>query len=214
MTAEEVGIYIRLLCHQWHKGGIPNDMKKLAIISGGRKSAISEVLKKFKESGEGILKNSRLEKTRKEQNEYRTSQSVKAKKGWEKRHAVALPTHEQRHGSSISQNDALLSSSSPKEKMIYKKDFFKGKKEMPESVFMEHCFSLKTDYQFLEHIARNHGMIRNQYTNHDFWNMGVDTFLNFVKANFYDIGTPVMIEDLKHIKNCIEIHLKATTTKK
>ena len=34
LSAEEVGSYIRFLCHQWDKGSIPRDLESLARIAG------------------------------------------------------------------------------------------------------------------------------------------------------------------------------------
>jgi uncharacterized protein YdaU (DUF1376 family) len=85
MSAEEVGMYIRLLCHQWHRGGLPDDDKKLLLLSGGKKSALVEVKKKFFVDEDGLLKNRRLEATREEQKQYREAKSVAGKHGAEKK---------------------------------------------------------------------------------------------------------------------------------
>ena len=34
MSPEEVGIYVRLLCYQWQKGGVPSDEEMLFRIAG------------------------------------------------------------------------------------------------------------------------------------------------------------------------------------
>jgi uncharacterized protein YdaU (DUF1376 family) len=108
MTASEVGSYIRLLCHQWHKGGLPNDDKRLMQLSGGKKSDILNIKSKFNLDDDGMLRNQRMEKTRDEQKEYREKQKAKADLRWGKKDATAS----MRHTSGISQSDALHSSSS------------------------------------------------------------------------------------------------------
>ncbi len=73
MSAEEVGAYIRLLCHQWTRGEIPaTDPAKLARIAGVTVS--SDVLAKFPDG-----KNCRLESVRIKQDDYRALQSAKGK---------------------------------------------------------------------------------------------------------------------------------------
>lgn len=108
-TAEQVGGYIRLLCHQWDKGGLPDDDKKLMQLSGMKAKALPEVKVKFIRNDDGQLRNVRMEKVRQEQKEYREKQKAKADKRWNKTDATAMP----RHDSGISQTDALQSSSSP-----------------------------------------------------------------------------------------------------
>lgn len=90
LTAEEVGAYIRLLCYQWVKGGLPNDENKLAHlaglteISGGLSLGyvLGNVLVKFRLSPEDNLwRNERLEVVRREQAEYREKQANNGKGG-------------------------------------------------------------------------------------------------------------------------------------
>lgn len=99
MTPAEVGAYIRLLCYQWVKSGLPNDPEKLASMTGCHGNATAMPLHKFGICQDGFLRNDRLEKIRSEQNEYRAKQAQNAKNGWEKRlgnakpYAVAMPSH-------------------------------------------------------------------------------------------------------------------------
>jgi uncharacterized protein YdaU (DUF1376 family) len=99
MAPAEVGAYIRLLCYQWVKSGLPNDPDKLASMAGCHGNATAMPLHKFGICEDGFLRNERLEKIRSEQNEYRAKQAQNAKNGWEKRHgnakpyAVAMPSH-------------------------------------------------------------------------------------------------------------------------
>ena len=86
MSAEEVGGYIRLLCHQWTKGGIPNDEERAGRMAGliGSQS-IRYILAKFSLSDDGMLRNARLEQVRQGQADYKAKQAVSGKAGAEKR---------------------------------------------------------------------------------------------------------------------------------
>jgi len=86
MSAEEVGGYIRLLCHQWTKGGIPNDPDRVARIAGLMGSpCVGYVMAKFRLSDGHTLKNERLEKVREEQNAFKARQSAAGSNGAAKR---------------------------------------------------------------------------------------------------------------------------------
>ena len=86
MSAEEVGGYIRLLCHQWSKGGIPSDEERSARIAGLMGSpSIRYVLAKFTLCDGDTLKNARLEQIRQEQADYKLQQSSAGKNGAQKR---------------------------------------------------------------------------------------------------------------------------------
>jgi uncharacterized protein YdaU (DUF1376 family) len=68
MGAEEVGAYILLLCYQWDKGSVPDDMERIKKIAKTKKSAVVEtVLQKFVKNENGLLINERLEKERDKQ---------------------------------------------------------------------------------------------------------------------------------------------------
>ena len=82
MTAEEVGVYIRLLCHQWNKGGLPNDPDRLAMMAGAiAQASIGYALAKFRLCEDGLLRNDRMESERQKQAEFRTEQAEKGRKG-------------------------------------------------------------------------------------------------------------------------------------
>jgi uncharacterized protein YdaU (DUF1376 family) len=86
MAAEEVGGYIRLLCHQWSKGGIPSDEERSARIAGLIGSpSIRYVLAKFTLCDGDTLKNARLEQIRQEQADYKSKQAASGKTGAQKR---------------------------------------------------------------------------------------------------------------------------------
>lgn len=89
MTAEEVGGFIRLLCHQWSHGSIPADQDRAARIAGLIGSpCVGYVLAKFSPCDGHTLKNDRLEKIREEQQAFRAKQAAAglngAKKRWSK----------------------------------------------------------------------------------------------------------------------------------
>ena len=86
MSAEEVGGYIRLLCHQWTKGAIPNDPDRAARMAGLMGSpSVGYVLAKFSLCDDGMLRNTRLEQVREEQAAFKARQSNSGKSGAQKR---------------------------------------------------------------------------------------------------------------------------------
>jgi len=103
MTAEEFGVYWRLICHSWNKGGLPNDDRRLALMAGQCSgNAVAHAKTKFRLCEDGLLRNDRLEQVRNEQELYRKNQSDKANLRWKKHretgktgatepHAAALP---------------------------------------------------------------------------------------------------------------------------
>lgn len=97
MTAEEVGVHIRLLCHQWIKGGLPNDDTRLASMAGQcHGNAIAYAKTRFRICDDGQLRHPRLEAEREKQAEYRAKQAGNANKRWHGNataYATALPTH-------------------------------------------------------------------------------------------------------------------------
>jgi uncharacterized protein YdaU (DUF1376 family) len=77
MTDAEVGMYIRLLCVQWAKGGISSNPEDIARFSRGLTTVqpdINRVLTKFQPGDDGLLRNQRLEDERAKQNAFRERQ--------------------------------------------------------------------------------------------------------------------------------------------
>ena len=75
LSQEEVGAYVRLLCHQWNRGSIPVETEKQQRLAGGSVSV--DVLAKFRlVDGCGLI-NDRLEKERAKQAEFRQKQREK-----------------------------------------------------------------------------------------------------------------------------------------
>lgn len=84
-TAEERGHYATLLITQWEQGGLPDDLKRLELISPGVGRAWHLLSPKFPKSTGGLLKNLRLEHERHLSHERseRARQSASAR--WAKR---------------------------------------------------------------------------------------------------------------------------------
>jgi len=93
MSQAEVGQLIRLLCHQWNRGSIPVETEKQQRLAGGCVSV--DVLAKFQECEDGLLRNIRLESVRTEKGKFLQSQSVKGKLSAEKRRVEALERQKQ-----------------------------------------------------------------------------------------------------------------------
>lgn len=98
MSAEEVGGYLLLLLHQWDKGGIPNDDKKLMRIARVKAKALTEIKLKFRLCDDGMLRNERLERERvnvaAKYDKNKQSASNAARARWANRHNAmpdALP---------------------------------------------------------------------------------------------------------------------------
>lgn len=86
MSAEEVGAYIRLLCHQWTHGGVPDSQDRSGRIAGLMGSpSLGYVLAKFSLCEDGMLRNSRLESVRSERDKFVLKQAENGLKGAQKR---------------------------------------------------------------------------------------------------------------------------------
>jgi uncharacterized protein YdaU (DUF1376 family) len=79
-SAEEVGGYIRLLAHQWDKGGLPNDDKRLLKMTGMKAKSLPVVKAKFTIDEDGQLRNHRLEIERNKQVQWRMKSAEAGKK--------------------------------------------------------------------------------------------------------------------------------------
>lgn len=75
MSAEEVGVYTRLLCSAWINDGIPSDHTQLARIAGvtvKRFQSMWPVLERcWQQNGDGKLHNRRQEEERQKQQRWR-----------------------------------------------------------------------------------------------------------------------------------------------
>lgn len=78
---QEVGLYTRLLCAQWNRGGLPNNDDDLLRFSRGSTTLqLNRVKTKFKIYPDGMLRNERLEHERRKQLEWRLKSSEGGKK--------------------------------------------------------------------------------------------------------------------------------------
>ena len=89
MTDAEVGLYIRLLCHQWNSGGLPNDNAEIELHSRGG-TPLKRVLAKFQLGDDGLLRNARLEAVRRGRQEFIDKQTESSAKGVAAREAKRL----------------------------------------------------------------------------------------------------------------------------
>ena len=79
LSQAELGAYMRLLCAQWSKGYLPDDMTKLERIAGG--PVTEDVLSKLPLCSDGQRRNHRMEIERGKQAAYRQEQSEKGRAG-------------------------------------------------------------------------------------------------------------------------------------
>jgi uncharacterized protein YdaU (DUF1376 family) len=91
MTAEEIGAYILLLCHQWDKGALPDNDKELIKIARTKQKVIDSIRVKFAVGEDGRLRNMRLEKEREKQAAYREKMIEAGRKSGEARRAKYEP---------------------------------------------------------------------------------------------------------------------------
>jgi uncharacterized protein YdaU (DUF1376 family) len=83
MTAEEVGGYIRLLCHQWDKGHLPDDDDVLKRISGIKKTKTLKMIReKFVMGDDQLLRNLRMEDIRRKQQQHNEQRRASALRRW------------------------------------------------------------------------------------------------------------------------------------
>jgi uncharacterized protein YdaU (DUF1376 family) len=91
LSCEQVGAYMRLLCHQWEQGSLPKDENLLAKLAQTSAENIQGILHKFQDAPGGKIKNRKLEEVRKSLNAYRKSRSDNGKKGGRpKKHMVSM----------------------------------------------------------------------------------------------------------------------------
>ena len=87
MSLAESGAYIRLLCHSWKKGSIPNDAERCARLVGATSEEMAPLWASLKRcfiehpSDATRLVNRRQEETRAQQIAYKRAQSENGKKG-------------------------------------------------------------------------------------------------------------------------------------
>lgn len=84
MTAEQVGMFCRLLARQWLDGPLPAETEELVCLSGGTAEALPRVLRQFTKTEDGYI-NEHLAGLRVEAEERVNSASEKGKMGAKKR---------------------------------------------------------------------------------------------------------------------------------
>ena len=92
LTDEEVGQYIRCLCHQWNVGGLSSDRLSGATKSG---TVSPRILEKFKVGTDGLYRNRRLEEERRKQKAFRDNKKQAGQEGAKRRwhtHPSAIGT--------------------------------------------------------------------------------------------------------------------------
>lgn len=86
---EAVGIYIKLLCHQWASGELPGDNESLARMVSEPLKVFNKIWpkisKKFTENGNGGLYNEKLESVREERDEFKAKVSEGGRLGAQRR---------------------------------------------------------------------------------------------------------------------------------
>lgn len=81
-SAEERGHYVTLLVAQWEQDGLPNDLKRLELISPGVKACWATLEPKFPLSRGGKRRNTRLEHERHKAHQRSESARQSASKRW------------------------------------------------------------------------------------------------------------------------------------
>jgi len=121
---DEIGIYFRLLMAEWVNGPLDNSIHRLAKIAKLSPKKFQKkwqkVSLKFHENGDKKLINRRLEEVREKQENYKKSQQESGKKGAERRWGKDSNPNGNLISEPNSENIALQSSSSLKEKEIKK----------------------------------------------------------------------------------------------
>jgi uncharacterized protein YdaU (DUF1376 family) len=135
MSQEEVGQFIRLLCHQWNRGSIPVETEKQQRLTGGCVSV--DVLAKFRLCEDGSLRNERLESVRTERGLFLQQPSIKGQQSAEKRRLTALEIQPELNRTSTevqpdTQPDGQPESNSPSPSPSPKEDTKKEKALSPD----------------------------------------------------------------------------------
>jgi uncharacterized protein YdaU (DUF1376 family) len=117
LSNEEVGAYMRLLCHQWDHGFVPEDAKKRARIVkvGARKfSTIWEEIGRFFVSHKDGFVNPRMEEERRKQAAYSAKMAEAGAKGG----LAKAASQAKAEATDEARGDSYLSLSLPQEREI------------------------------------------------------------------------------------------------
>lgn len=80
---EEFGAYMRLLIHQWDKGGLPDDSTRLKRIASTVRKHWKLLKDKFKKDPDGQLRNPRMEEIRINRNKFLEKQAENIRKRYQ-----------------------------------------------------------------------------------------------------------------------------------
>ena len=145
LSQEEVGQFIRLLCHQWNRGSIPVATEKQQRLTGGCVSV--DVLAKFKLYDDGELRNERLEEVRSERDRFLQQQAEKGRKSAELRKQASTAVQpdtqpETNHGSTAVEIRLQPESNSPSPSPSPKKErqTVRSEWELIPGVELPDCF--------------------------------------------------------------------------
>ena len=143
LSQEEVGQFIRLLCHQWNRGSIPVATEKQQRLTGGCVSV--DVLAKFKLYDDGELRNERLEEVRSERDRFLQQQAEKGRKSAELRKqalTVVQPDTqpETNHGSTAVEIRLQPESNSPSPSPKKERQTVRSEWELIPGVELPDCF--------------------------------------------------------------------------
>ena len=112
LSAEEIGAYMLLLCHQWDKGALPASDRELLRIARTKIKVLEVVKAKFQLCDDGLLRNARLETEREKQAAFREQRRENANKRWKPREGIIDASASSVHMQTECKPDALQSSSS------------------------------------------------------------------------------------------------------
>lgn len=156
-SAVEVGVYFRLLMHEWVNGPLPDSNAMLARIAGVDHKTMGKIWtqsvgKKFVQNAEGEWENSRLESTREGQRKYSESQKERVNKRWHKDDTGVLP------GNNPSDTLHSSSSSSTSSKDLKKKNKdANAPSPSTQEAIAYFCDSVERRYQFKPQITGGDG---------------------------------------------------------
>jgi uncharacterized protein YdaU (DUF1376 family) len=130
MNLEEQGAYVRLLCHQWLEGSVPAEIPALARLCGVAPAKMKRlwvcIAPKFQATPDGRLVNERLERARKDTEEWKATQAEAGRRGAEKRWAAHAEQDRQPMPTPMAKNSTASVTASEKKKASL------SKKSLPE----------------------------------------------------------------------------------
>jgi len=110
MPPEQVGGYIRLLCYDWEKDGLANNLKSISLLSGLSESEASAILSlKFRLEEDGRWRNTVLHSQILERRQLSEKNAENGKKGAEVRKSNKIDSERLANGKrTVKRNDSIL----------------------------------------------------------------------------------------------------------